>query len=71
MLQESATESVSVCFICEDALALYHEAKTRGLEPSRPFVGNGMWVTSFTDPDGHRLEFESITDVPEETEYTQ
>ena len=36
----------------------------------RPFVGNGMWVTSVEDPDGHRLEFESFTDVPEETVFS-
>jgi hypothetical protein len=23
-----------------------------------------MWVTSFTDPDGYRLDFESLTDIP-------
>lgn len=40
---------VSICFICEDVLALYHEFKARGLAASRPFVGNGMWVTSLTD----------------------
>jgi len=33
------------------------------------FVANGMWVTSITDSDGYRLDFESTTDVPEETEY--
>jgi hypothetical protein len=35
-----------------------------------PFVGNHMWVVSFTDPDGYRLDFESQTDVPEETKYS-
>ena len=30
---------VSICFICEDALAIYHQAKSRGVEASRPFVG--------------------------------
>ena len=59
---------VSICFICEDALAIYRETKSRGLQPSKPFVGNGMWVTSLIDPDGYRLEFESYTDVAEETE---
>jgi catechol 2,3-dioxygenase-like lactoylglutathione lyase family enzyme len=63
-------EGVSVCFICADAIAIYHEARARGLEPSRPFVGNNLWVTSFTDPDGYRLDFESPTDVPEETVYS-
>lgn len=61
---------VSVCFICEDALAIYHELRSRGIEATRPFVGNGMWVTSVSDPDGYRLEFESYTDVPEDTEYS-
>ena len=61
---------VSICFLCEDALKIYHEVKTRGLDPSRPFVGNGMWVTSLTDPDGYRIDFESFTDVPEDTVYS-
>ena len=61
---------VSICFVCEDALKIYHEVKTRGLDPSRPFVGNGMWVTSLTDPDGYRIDFESFTDVPEDTVYS-
>lgn len=60
---------VNICFQCKDAIALYHEFLSRGLTPSEPFVGNGMWVTSVTDPDGYHLEFESLTDVPEETEY--
>jgi len=29
-----------------------------------------MWVTSLSDPDGYRIEFESPTDVPEETVYS-
>ena len=62
---------VSIMFICRDALAIYHEATARGLHPSRPFVGNGMWVTSLRDPDGYSVEFESYTDVPEETVYAE
>jgi catechol 2,3-dioxygenase-like lactoylglutathione lyase family enzyme len=62
---------VSIMFICRDALAIYHEAAARGLRPSRPFVGNGMWVTSLRDPDGYSVEFESYTDVPEETLYAE
>ncbi len=58
---------VSICFQCEDALAIYREVTSRGIQAARPFVGNGMWVTSVLDPDGYRLEFESYTDVPEET----
>ena len=59
-------EGVSICFICEDALAIYHELIARGVPASRPFVGNGMWVTSVSDPDGYKLDFESETDAPEE-----
>lgn len=61
---------VTVCFICEDAIAIYHETRGRGLAPSTPLVGNRLWVTSLTDPDGYRLDFESPTDVPEGTVYT-
>jgi hypothetical protein len=46
---------------------VYHAALARGLTPSRPFVGNGLWVVSLTDPDGYRLDFESPTDAPEGT----
>ena len=60
-------EGVTVVFICEDALQLYNEFRARGLEASRPFVSNGMWLTSLTDPDGYKLDFESDTDVPEGT----
>src|SRR5262245_5947344 len=62
-------QGVSVCFMCADAIAIYHELVSRGVGAKRPFVGNGLWVTSVTDPDGYHLDFESPTDVPEETEY--
>lgn len=61
---------VSVCFMCEEAMVLYREFLQKGLNPSEPFVGNRMWVTSLQDPDGYRLDFESSTDVPEETKYS-
>jgi catechol 2,3-dioxygenase-like lactoylglutathione lyase family enzyme len=61
---------VSISFQCRDALSLYQEFLSRGLTPSEPFVGNAMWVTTLTDPDGYRLEFESRTEVPEETTYS-
>jgi lactoylglutathione lyase len=61
---------MSVCFMCEDAIAVYHEALARGLSPARPYVGNRLWVTSFVDPDGYRVDFESPTDAPEESVYT-
>ncbi len=62
---------VSVCFMCKDALALYREFKSRGIDAKRPFVGNGLWVTDIVDPDGYRLSFESPSDAPEETEYAE
>lgn len=65
----SLGQGVSVCFMCADAIAIYHELISRGISAKRPFVGNGLWVTSVTDPDGYHLDFESPTDVPEETEY--
>lgn len=59
----------SICFMCDDALALYREFKSRGIHPiTRPFVGNRLWVVSLRDPDGYRIDFESPTDAPEETE---
>jgi lactoylglutathione lyase len=61
----------SLCFQCEDALALYHELKGRGINMNEPFVGNGMWVVVLNDPDGYRLDFESATDVAEETTYLE
>jgi lactoylglutathione lyase len=84
MLQEFPTEGhdswkpvskvgvgVSLCFQCEDAIAIYRETLARGLEASEPFVGNSMWVTFLDDPDGYRLEFESVTDVAEETKLSE
>jgi lactoylglutathione lyase len=64
-------EGVSICFICKDALAIYREVTSRGIQASRPFVGNGMWNTALSDPDGYRIEFESYTDVPEGTEFSE
>lgn len=62
---------VSIYFICEDALAIYRDVTSRGIKASRPFVGNGMWVTSLSDPDGYKIHFESCTDVPEETVFSE
>lgn len=58
---------VTLTIVCQDALAIHLEARARGLQPDRPFVGNGMWVVGFRDPDGYRLEFESLCDLPEGT----
>ena len=64
-------EGVSICFICRDALAIYREVTSRGIQASRPFVSNGMWNSGLSDPDGYRIEFESYTDVPEGTAYSE
>jgi hypothetical protein len=58
--------------MCEDALALYREFKSRGIQTRRcPFVGNRLWVVPLTDPDGYRIEFASPTDAPEESELAE
>lgn len=36
----------------ENAIAIYREARARGLEATEPQVGNAMWVTSMIDPGG-------------------
>jgi lactoylglutathione lyase len=56
---------VSICFFCEDAVALWREFTARGITAGRPRVGNGLWVTELFDPDGYHLLFESPTDAPE------
>jgi lactoylglutathione lyase len=67
--QETLGTGTSVSFMCEDALALYREFKSRGVQiPKRPFVGNRLWVVPLSDPDGYRIEFASPTDAPEERE---
>lgn len=67
--KEALGTGASVCFMCEDALALYREFKSRGIQTrTRPFVGNRLWVVPVTDPDGYRLDFESPTDAPEESQ---
>lgn len=67
--KEMLGTGASVCFQCEDALALYREFKARGIQTrNRPTVGNNMWVVPVTDPDGYRIEFESPADAPEESE---
>src|SRR5438270_504687 len=71
MLQEFAKKpapspgGINLTFTCDDAIALYHQY--RALGASEPEVGNGLWVTGVTDPDGYKLFFESPTDVAEDT----
>lgn len=64
-------EGMSLYFICDDAVAIYRELRSRGIEASEPQVENHMWVTALADPDGYRLFFESLTDVPEETKLSE
>jgi lactoylglutathione lyase len=64
-------EGVSICFMCSDAIKIFREANERGVKAKRPFVGNGLWVTTVIDPDGYVLEFESPTDEPEERVYSE
>jgi len=64
-------EGVSLNFTCDDAVAIYHEVRSRGIEASDPQVGNRMWVTGLSDPDGYQLFFESPTDTPEETKLSE
>lgn len=84
MLQEFASEGaparrtegnrgagLTLYFICDDALAIYREIRARGINASRPMVGNGMWVTELADPDGYKLAFESVTDAPEESHLSE
>jgi lactoylglutathione lyase len=58
---------VSINFLCKDAVAIYREVTARGVQAKRPFVGNGMWVTQLSDPDGYQLSFQSPSDAAEET----
>ena len=60
---------INLTFTCEDAIALYHQYLSLGA--SEPEVGNGLWVTHITDPDGYKLFFESPTDVAEETKLSE
>ncbi|MES2773773.1 MAG: VOC family protein [Bacteroidota bacterium] len=67
---EKTGVGVSVMFMCNDALKIYQEIISRGLYPDEPFVGNNLWVVGIKDPDGYNLFFESPTEVPEETKYS-
>ena len=62
---------VTIFYQCKDSLALYHEFIDRGVAAREPFVGNGLWDVKVIDPDGYQLHFESPTDVPEETKYSE
>lgn len=70
-IEDKLGEGVSICFMCEDSLELYHQFLSKKLQPGEPFVGNGLWDVKITDPDGYVLHFESPTDVAEETKYSE
>jgi hypothetical protein len=69
--REKRVRAFPFYFICEDAIAIYKELKSRGIQASEPQVGNGMWVNGLSDPDGYRLLFESATATPEETQFSE
>lgn len=69
--KEKLGVGVSICFTCHDSLALYNEFLQNGLSPQEPFVGNKLWVVQLTDPDDYIICFESPTDVPEETKFSE
>jgi len=70
--KETLGTGVNICFQCGDALALYREFKSRGIQTrNRPSVGNRLWVVPLTDPDGYRIEFASPTDAAEESEFEE
>jgi catechol 2,3-dioxygenase-like lactoylglutathione lyase family enzyme len=62
---------VSIYFECADALELYRQFRSRGMDAKRPFVGNGLWNVGIKDLDGYNLSFGSPTDAPEESEYSE
>ena len=64
-------EGVSISYQCKDALALYREFTSRDIQASEPQVANNMWVTIVKDPDGYTLDFESPTDVLEDTKLSE
>ena len=58
---------VTCSLICDGAMELSRSFRSRWFEPDEPLVGDVMWVTGLTDPDGNALVFESPTDVPRES----
>jgi predicted enzyme related to lactoylglutathione lyase len=71
MLQEitaPAGSGAALYFQCSDALAVYSEAAARGISALRePQVGNFAWEVFFADPDGHKINFCSPTELHQET----
>jgi lactoylglutathione lyase len=57
----------SLYFQCKDAIAIYRQAKERGIAGREPQVGKYSWEIFLIDPDGYHINFSSPTDLPEET----
>jgi lactoylglutathione lyase len=62
---------VQIYFESANAVALYHEFRSRSIAVSEPQVGNGNWEIFLRDPDGYKVAFCSRTDVPEETKLSE
>ena len=59
---------VSICFMCEDALAIYRDVTSEelGEEAFRGIV----WWSPTINPDGYRFCFESPTDEGEDRSFS-
>ena len=64
-------EGVSICFMCENAIVIYRQMLERKFKVPAPSVSNRLWVTSLSDADGYRIDFESPTNLPEDTQYSE
>lgn len=62
---------VQIYFQSADAVALYREFQSRGIDVSEPQVGNGNWEIFLSDPDGYKVAFCSRTELPDETKLTE
>lgn len=54
-------------FTCEDASAIYRKVTSRGISARQTLVGKSMWETTFSQPDGYRIPFESPVAELEDT----
>ena len=66
---EKFGEGVSIC-LCAMMLYRFMTGNRQGTSNPEPFVGNNLWVVQLKDPDGYNILFESPTEVPEETMYS-
>jgi len=59
-IENKKDEGVAICFICEDALALYQEFISKGINPAETFIGNNMWDVGVIDPNSYHLPLKAI-----------